>query len=96
MALKLGGGGGQPPDTKDGETGTQVKRLNGAGHRGVTVATLLVEGEAPSGEAKKQLRQVIEASARTAESDLQNQRIPGSLRQVAEDYFDRIQGRTDD
>ena len=42
------------------------------------------------------LRQVIEASARTAESDLQNQRIPGSLRQVAEDYFDRIQGRTDD
>ena len=96
MALRLGTGGGQPPDTKDGETGTQAERLQGRGHQGVTVASLLVEGAAPSGEAKKELRQAIEASARIAESDLDNQRIPASLRRVAAEYFDRIQGRTDD
>ncbi len=96
MALQLGNGGGTPPEAKDGETDTQVERLQGRGHQGVTVATLLVEGAAPSGEAKQQLRQAIEASSRTAESELENQRIPASLRRVAADYFDRIQGRTDD
>lgn len=96
MALQLGGGGGQVPDARDGETGTRPEQVGGGGHRGVTVATLLVEGEAPSGEARTELRQAVEASARQAEAELQNQRVPLSLRQVARDYFDRLQGRTDD
>ncbi|MEE2888922.1 MAG: hypothetical protein VX404_00585 [Planctomycetota bacterium] len=96
VALQLGGGGGQVPDAKDGDTGTNPQQLNGGGRGGVTVATLLVEGEAPSGEARTQLRQAVEASARQAESELQNQRVPVTLRQVARDYFDRLQGRSDD
>ena len=96
VALQLGGGGGQVPDARDGETGTQPEQLGGGGRGGVTVATLLVEGEAPSGEARTELRLAVEASARQAESDLQNQRVPVSLRQVARDYFDRLQGRADD
>jgi hypothetical protein len=56
----------------------------------------LIEGEAPSGEARHELRQAVEAGMRTAESELENQRIPVTLRQVARDYFDRLQGRTED
>jgi len=42
------------------------------------------------------MRTAVAASSRLAESDLEQQRVPASLRQVARDYFDRLQGRTED
>lgn len=94
--LQLGPGGGASPAAKDGETSSTPEKLTGKAHPGQTVATLLVEGDAPSGEAKATLRQAIQAGSRIAESELKTQRVPASLRQVAQDYFDRLQGRTED
>ncbi|MDE0959266.1 MAG: hypothetical protein OSB09_00635 [Planctomycetota bacterium] len=94
--MQLGLGGGSSPSAKDGETSSTPEKLPGKAHPGQTVATLLVEGEAPSGEAKAILRQAVKAGSRIAESELKIQRVPASLRQVAQDYFDRLQGRTED
>ncbi|MGE4620003.1 MAG: hypothetical protein AAEJ04_09380 [Planctomycetota bacterium] len=94
--MQLGAGGGSAPDTREGSTDTTPEKVSGGGHQGVTVATLLIEGEAPSGEARQELRQAVESGIRTAESELENQRVPVTLRQVARDYFDRLQGRTED
>jgi hypothetical protein len=94
--LQLGRGGGQRPEAKDGETSSRPETVSGRGHQGVTVATILVDGEAPTGEAKEIMRTAVAASSRLAESDLEQQRVPASLRQVARDYFDRLQGRTED
>ncbi len=96
QGLQLGAGGGTRPEAKDGDTENQPETLNGGGRGGVTVATILVEGEAPAGDARVSLQQAVEASSRIAESDLDRQRVPATLRQLAEDYFDRLKGRTED
>ncbi len=81
-----------------GGTPGQLKpeQLPGGGSGGQIVSTLLTRGEAPTGDAKREFVEAVQSSGRLAETEIEKQRLPASLRKVTRDYFDRLQGRTDD
>ena len=88
-----GGGGGKPPEAGDGKTGNDPAQLSGNQHPGRTIGSFLVEGEAPRGDSRAELKEVLQASRRFAEEAIQHERIPAELRQVVEDYFNRLNER---
>ncbi|MAJ29070.1 hypothetical protein CBD41_06795 [bacterium TMED181] len=63
---------------------------------GKIVSTFLTRGEAPAGEARREFSETVASSSRVAESEIEKQRLPAALKKVTRDYFDRLQGRTDD
>ena len=88
-------GGGNPGI--GGDPGQLVDpQLPSGGSGGQIVSTMLVRGEAPSGEAKKEFSKAVEASGRLSESEIEQQRLPSALQKVAKDYFDRLQGNSSD
>ncbi len=92
-----GQGGGNPEEIggKPGEFKTE-QFPGGGPNPGKIVSTILTRGEAPTGEARREFVETVKSSSKIAESEIEKQRLPASLKKVTRDYFDRLQGRSDD
>lgn len=88
-----GGGGAPPGEAPAGETGSDPAQLSGHRHPGKMVGSFLEKGEAPAGEARTEVAEALRASQRVAEESLEKERIPAELRQVAKDYFEKLNRR---
>lgn len=84
------GGGSPPPEATDGETAGTPEKLRGQNHGGRMIGSFLVKGDPPAGEARAELRAVLEAGTRYAEQALERERIPAELKEIPKRYFERI------
>jgi len=88
-----GRGSSPPGEAPEGPTGSTPEQLTGPKHRGKMIGSFLEKGEAPPGEAQLEIEQAIRASQRLAEESLEKERIPAELREVAREYFERLNRR---
>lgn len=97
--MGAGGTGGQgrgsspPGEAPEGPTGNSPEQLTGQKHQGKMIGSFLEKGEAPAGEAQLAVEEAIRASQRLAEESLEKERIPAELREVAREYFERLNRR---
>ncbi len=90
-----GQGQGNSPPGEDplGKTGTKEEQLSGPRHKGEMIGSFLEKGEAPAGEARVEVAEAIRAGQRVAEESLDKERIPAELREVAKQYFEKLNER---
>ena len=94
-----GGTGGQgqgnapPGEAPPGETGNKAEQLAGHRHQGEMIGSFFEKGAAPAGESQAELVEAIRASQRVAEESLEKERIPAELREVAKQYFEKLNER---
>ena len=92
MGLGAGRGFGPRPEAPEADTGRKATQVRGPHHQGKMIGSFLEKGEAPRGEARIELEELILAGQRLAEQSLERERIPAELKAIPREYFERIQG----
>ena len=90
-----GQGRGSSPPGEDplAKTGTKEEHVTGPRHKGEMIGSFLEKGEAPAGESQVEIAEAVRASQRVAEESLEKERIPAELREVAKQYFEKLNER---
>jgi len=88
-----GQGSGLPGEAENSETTHSKDRLRGAFHKGKMVASYLEKGEAPKGDSRIELQELMQAGQRFAEETLEKVRYPADYQEIPKKYFERIRGQ---
>jgi hypothetical protein len=94
MGARGQGAGGDAPLAKT-PTGKKMQKENVKVTGGDIIARQLVKAEQMTGEARKQLQQVVGEALRGAEEGVNEKRVPGHLKEVHRHYFGRLKQALD-